>query len=172
LLLNIFIPVNLVLSKWILFKITRLIFLLSLRKQINLLKNTIKSHKFSKIHWDCSKNYLDYLVLLFVELVNDDSDQEVESEEAAEDNERHEVEVHVDVHLTMRLKQILSYFTIVNKTLQSNCWRLSKSTMFHLHFLNLPRFIFNKCQNVTWLFISTESMASFMMSVQPFHVAT
>jgi hypothetical protein len=58
---------------------------------------------------------------LFVELVNDDSDQEVESEEAAEDDEGHEVEVHVDVHLTMRLKQILSYFTIVNKTLKSNC---------------------------------------------------
>ena len=58
---------------------------------------------------------------MFVELVNDDSDQEVESEEAAEDDEGHEVEVHVDVHLTMRLKPILSYFTIVNKTLQSNC---------------------------------------------------
>ena len=45
------------------------------------------------------------LILLFVELVNDDTDEEVEREEASEDDERDEVEVHVDVHLAMRLEK-------------------------------------------------------------------
>jgi hypothetical protein len=40
-----------------------------------------------------------YLLLLFVEVVDDDSDEEVEGEEGAEDDEEDEVEVHVDVHL-------------------------------------------------------------------------
>jgi len=40
---------------------------------------------------------------LLVEVVDDDSDEEVEGEEGAEDDEEDEVEVHVDVHLTDRL---------------------------------------------------------------------
>lgn len=39
-----------------------------------------------------------YLLLLFVEVVDDDTDEEVEREEGAEDDEEHEVQVHVDVH--------------------------------------------------------------------------
>ena len=44
-----------------------------------------------------------YLFLLFVEIINNDSDEKVEREERAEDDEEHEVEVHVDVDLADRL---------------------------------------------------------------------
>jgi hypothetical protein len=50
------------------------------------------------------QNFIDtYLLLLFVEVVDDDSDEEVEGEEGPEDDEEDEVEVHVDVHLTYGL---------------------------------------------------------------------
>ena len=41
-----------------------------------------------------------YLFLLFVEIINNDSDEKVEREERAEDDEEHEVEVHVNIHFT------------------------------------------------------------------------
>ena len=40
-----------------------------------------------------------YLLFLLVEVVNDDTDEEVEGEEAAEDDEEDKVDVHVDVDL-------------------------------------------------------------------------
>ena len=42
-------------------------------------------------------------VLLLIELVDDDTDQQVEGEEAAEDDEEDKVHVHVDAVLSMRL---------------------------------------------------------------------
>ena len=42
-------------------------------------------------------------VLLLIELVDDDADQQVEGEEAAEDDEEDKVHVHVDTGLSMRL---------------------------------------------------------------------
>jgi hypothetical protein len=44
-----------------------------------------------------------YLVLLFIELVNDNTDKQIESEKAAKDDEGHKVQVHVDVDLPVRL---------------------------------------------------------------------
>ena len=44
-----------------------------------------------------------YLFLLFVEVINNDSDEKVECEERAEDDEEDEVEVHVDVDFANRL---------------------------------------------------------------------
>lgn len=41
-----------------------------------------------------------YLFLLLIEVVDDDSDEEVQGEERPEDDEEDKVEVHVDVHLT------------------------------------------------------------------------
>lgn len=42
----------------------------------------------------CCKTHLSFLL---VEIVNDDADEEVESEEGAENDEDHEVQVHVEV---------------------------------------------------------------------------
>ena len=42
-------------------------------------------------------------VLLFIELVDNDTDKEIEGEEAAEDDEEDEVHVHVDAVLSVRL---------------------------------------------------------------------
>ena len=44
-----------------------------------------------------------YLFLLFIEVINDDSDEKIKSEERAEDDEEDEVEVHVDVDFANRL---------------------------------------------------------------------
>ena len=46
---------------------------------------------------------------MLVEVVDDDSNEEVEGEKGAEDDEEDEVEVHVDVHLTDRLLPNLMY---------------------------------------------------------------
>lgn len=43
------------------------------------------------------------LFLLHVEVVDDDTDEEVEREEGAEDDEEDEVEIHEDAHLALRL---------------------------------------------------------------------
>lgn len=44
-----------------------------------------------------------HLLLLLVEVVNDDTDEEVESEEGPKDDEDDKIEVHVDVHLVLGL---------------------------------------------------------------------
>jgi hypothetical protein len=44
-----------------------------------------------------------YLFLLLIEIVDDDTDEQVEGEEGAEDDEDDEVDVHVDVALIIRL---------------------------------------------------------------------
>ena len=44
-----------------------------------------------------------YLFLLLVEVVDDDSNEEIEGKEGAEDDEEHKVEIHVDVDLSNRL---------------------------------------------------------------------
>ena len=44
-----------------------------------------------------------YLFLLLVEVVDDDTNEQVEGEEGAEDDEDDKVEVHVEVHFIFRL---------------------------------------------------------------------
>lgn len=44
-----------------------------------------------------------HLLLLLVEVVNDDTDKEVEGKEGPEDDEDDKIEVHVDVHLILWL---------------------------------------------------------------------
>ena len=41
-----------------------------------------------------------YLLFLFIEVVNDDPDEEIEGEKGAKDNEEDKVDVHVDVDLS------------------------------------------------------------------------
>ena len=41
-----------------------------------------------------------YLLLLFVEIVDDHSDEQVEGEEGPENDERYEVPIHVDVNFS------------------------------------------------------------------------
>lgn len=87
-------------------------------------------------------------LLLLVEVVDDDTDEQVEGEERPEDDEEHEVEVHVDVGLANRLLAHLSKDsreTIVN--------RIDEMT---------------EDPELT----SRESMASFMIWIQPLNVAT
>lgn len=48
-----------------------------------------------------------HLFLLLVEVVNDDTNEEVEGEEGPKDDEDDEVEVHVQVHLILRLFLLL-----------------------------------------------------------------
>jgi hypothetical protein len=40
-----------------------------------------------------------YLLFLLIEVVNDDTNEEIQSEEGAKDDKEHEVQVHVDVGL-------------------------------------------------------------------------
>ena len=40
-----------------------------------------------------------YLLFLFIEVIDDDSNEEIEGEEGAKDDEEDEVDVHVDVDL-------------------------------------------------------------------------
>ena len=40
-----------------------------------------------------------YLLLLLIEVIDDDSNEEIEGEEGAKDDEEDEVDVHVDVDL-------------------------------------------------------------------------
>ena len=40
-----------------------------------------------------------YLLLLFIEVIDDDSNEEIEGEEGAKDDEEDKVDVHVDVDL-------------------------------------------------------------------------
>lgn len=52
----------------------------------------------------CSKKILDtYLFLLLIEIVNNDTNEEVECEERAKDDEDDKVDVHVEVDLIRRL---------------------------------------------------------------------
>ena len=44
-----------------------------------------------------------YLLFLFIEVIDDDSNEEIEVEEGAEDDEEDKVDVHVDVDLPDRL---------------------------------------------------------------------
>ena len=48
-----------------------------------------------------------HLLLLLVEVVDDDANEEVEGEEGAEDDEDDEIQVHVEVHLVLRLLFLL-----------------------------------------------------------------
>ena len=44
-----------------------------------------------------------YLLFLLIEVIDDDTNKEIEREERAEDNEEDEVDVHVDVDLAYGL---------------------------------------------------------------------
>ena len=44
-----------------------------------------------------------YLLFLFIEVIDDDSNEEIEGEEGAKDDEEDEVDVHVDVDLAYGL---------------------------------------------------------------------
>jgi len=67
-----------------------------------------------------------YLLLLLVEVVNDDPDEEVEGEEGAKDDEEHEVDVHVDVHLAYRLFTNLNMFCCVHPLRIGESWYWKK----------------------------------------------
>jgi len=41
-----------------------------------------------------------YLLLLFVEVIDDNSDKQVKSEEGAKDDEEDEVQIHVDIRFS------------------------------------------------------------------------
>ena len=49
-----------------------------------------------------------YLLFLFIEVIDDDSNEEIEGEEGAKDDEEDEVDVHVDVDLPDGLLSNLS----------------------------------------------------------------
>ena len=44
-----------------------------------------------------------YLFLLLIEIINNDTNEEVKREERTKDDEEHEVQVHIEVHLPDRL---------------------------------------------------------------------
>ena len=48
-----------------------------------------------------------YLFLLHVEVVDDDTDEEIQGEERPEDDEEYKVHVHEDPSLTLRLLTVL-----------------------------------------------------------------
>lgn len=54
---------------------------------------------FCHEHFERATGFL----LLLVEIVNDDSNKEIEREEGAEDNKEDKVEVHVDIDFSLRL---------------------------------------------------------------------
>ena len=66
-----------------------------------------------------------YLFLLFVEVVDDDTYEEVERKEGAEDDEEHEVDVHVYVGLVLRLlvqlKKVFSHVNNCTMQTQRSC---------------------------------------------------
>lgn len=51
--------------------------------------------------WQCGEET--YLFLLLIEVINDDTNEQVQGEEGAEDDEDDKVDVHVDVVLILRL---------------------------------------------------------------------
>ena len=52
-------------------------------------------------HGQCGEET--YLFLLLIEVINDDTNEQVQGEEGAEDDEDDKVDVHVDVVLILRL---------------------------------------------------------------------
>ena len=48
-----------------------------------------------------------YLLFLFVEVINDDTNEQVKREEGSKDDEEYEIQIHVDVALLYGLLTIL-----------------------------------------------------------------
>ena len=65
----------------------------------------MREYQAQRQFWDFISALLEVTDLLFlhIEVVDDDTDEEVESEERAEDDEEDEVEIHEDSLLTLRL---------------------------------------------------------------------
>lgn len=104
---------------------------------------------FSHEHFETAPGFL----FLFVEVVDDHSDKQIESEEWTEYNEEHKVKVHVYVSFSNRLTSHLKR----NIQLQTK-----------MHFLikfSARRWIWNQLT-------SLESIASFIIWIQPLNVAT
>ena len=62
-----------------------------------------------------------YLFLLLVEVVNDHTDEEVEGEKGAEDDEDYKVDVHVDVVFINRLVFHLNRDEKLNMLIRQDC---------------------------------------------------
>ena len=74
-----------------------------------------------------------YLILLFVELIDDDTDEQVEREEGTEHDEEDEVEIHVDGVLTVRLLVQLNTQTIISRIFRvkiADFWSCLKLRIF------------------------------------------
>ena len=67
-----------------------------------------------------------YLFLLFVEVINNDSDEKVERKERAEDDEEDEVEVHVDVDFPDRLLTELQGYKQITHLIR---WKFANAIM-------------------------------------------
>ena len=67
-----------------------------------------------------------YLFLLFVEVINNDSDEKVERKERAEDDEEDEVEVHVDVDFPDRLLTELQGYKQITHLIR---WKYANAIM-------------------------------------------
>ena len=61
-----------------------------------------------------------YLLLLFIEVINDDSNEKIESEEGSKDDEEHKVDVHPDVTFSYWLLSDLKHKLKI-KYFQLNC---------------------------------------------------
>ena len=66
-----------------------------------------------------------YLLFLFIEVIDDDSNEEIEGEEGAKDDEEDEVDVHVDVDLPDGLFSNLS-----GGNYEFGCFLVDNFTMF------------------------------------------
>ena len=66
-----------------------------------------------------------YLLFLFIEVIDDDSNEEIEGEEGAKDDEEDKVDVHVDVDLPDGLLSNLP-----GGNCEFGCFLVDNSTMF------------------------------------------
>ena len=57
-----------------------------------------------------------YLLFLLIEVIDDDTNKEIEGEERAKDNEEDEVDVHVDVNFPDWLITNLKWISIIRCT--------------------------------------------------------
>lgn len=84
---------------------------------------------YSFITWACTLAYshahtLTHLFLLFIKVINDDTNEEVEGEEGSKDDKEDKVEVHVEV--------VLTYGLLVDLWEQGEVWLLLTGYPFFL----------------------------------------
>ena len=72
-----------------------------------------------------------YLLLLFIEVIYDDSNKEIESEERPKDNEEHKVDVHSNVDFSDGLVSNLKWRKMYNIFYSKHLKGLKKLCNFH-----------------------------------------